>query len=558
VEAVSVSDHGQSGTVDRVEARTVTVLFGTETGNSSEIANAIVRDVNRIGLDASAHDMAGFDVAALEGAEDVLVVVSTFGEGDPPQPAWRFFETIEGDGAPVLEGVRYSVCALGDSSYEFYCEAGKRLDRRFEALGAKRLLARVDCDIDYEENSALWSAGVLERLSESASTLVLPSAAESDDRIDDRHTDRHHTAPVTIIRNDLLTGAGSSKRTRHLELSLADTGLVYQPGDALGIVARNSPDVVDALLQALDLRGDDRVERGGAQVSLQTAFEGLVEITTATPRLLNFWAIASGSGALQDLTAPNRGRERTAFLHAHHVVDLVRLFPAKSPDPQAVVDALRALQPRLYSIASSLTAVPDEVHLTVATVDYELHGERRWGVTSGQLANDAPPGTGLEVYVHESPHFRLPADDVPIIMVGAGTGVAPYRGFLQERQTRGASGGAMLFFGERNAATDYLYRDDWDAFRRQGILSEMEVAFSRDGAAKVYVQHRMSERSAEIFAWLEKGAHVYVCGDAIQMAPDVHAMLVNIASRGLGRGAEAGEEYVHRLTAEHRYHRDVY
>jgi sulfite reductase (NADPH) flavoprotein alpha-component len=236
----------------------------------------------------------------------------------------------------------------------------------------------------------------------------------------------------------------------------------------------------------------------------------------------------------------------------------VRKYSVAKPDAQAFANALRSLQPRLYSIASSLSAVPEKVHLTVATVDYQLHGERRWGVTSGYLTNHAPVGMQLQVYVHENPHFRLPADDVPIIMVGAGTGIAPYRGFLQERHARGATGRALLFFGERNAATDFLYRDDWDFFLGSGTLTEIEAAFSRDGAGKVYVQHRLRERAADLFSWLEDGAHFYVCGDALHMAPDVHEALVDVVEQGQGRGRGAAKDYVQRLTADHRYHRDVY
>jgi sulfite reductase (NADPH) flavoprotein alpha-component len=361
-----------------------------------------------------------------------------------------------------------------------------------------------------------------------------------------------------VLETIAIVGRGSSKETRHLELDIAGSGLSYEPGDALGIAAANEPAVVTELLDALALSADTAVAVKGQPTSLAQALERSFEITLATPRFLDQWAKLSGAGELAELRGDERSAERLAFLHNHHVIDIVRRFPVTGLAAEDLLAGLRPLQPRLYSIASSLAAVPDEVHLTLSPVRYELHGTRRNGVASAHLADRVGQGGILPVHVQSNPHFRLPADDVPIIMIGAGTGVAPYRGFMQEREVRGASGRSWLFFGERNFRSDFLYQAEWQEHLKSGLLTRMDVAFSRDSAAKAYVQHRMLERAAHLYAWLEEGAHVYVCGDAANMAPDVHAALVSVVE-GQGRiSREAAEDYVRSLAADHRYQRDVY
>lgn len=540
--------------------RRLAVLYGTETGNCLEIARALVQAAGRFGMDVPLHDMSDYDPRNLGDEEDVLIIVSTFGEGDPPQPATNFFKFLEGEAAPRLDMLRYSVLALGDSAYEFFCGAGRRLDERFEELGAIRLLPRVDCDIDYEEPSAEWSEAVLEQLREGR----VPAQDVADV---EEYTaapicpglDKRHPLPATILRNIPLVKEGSSKDTRHIELSVADSGLTYEPGDALGMIASNDRAVVEALIAALGFSGDAMVEVNGQPMPLVAALERHLEITTATPRFLTYWAGRSDAAPLGDMLAEGCSSARADFLHAHHIVDIIRKYPARQKvDVADFVAALRPLQPRLYSISSSVAATPGEVHLTVAPVSYSLHGQMRRGVATGQLAHRCPPGTELSVYIHANEHFRLPADDVPIIMIGAGTGIAPYRGFLQERRARGASGRNYLFFGERSRRTDFLYEAEWVDFLIDGVLTHMETAFSRDGEKKVYVQHRMLEKATEIYDWLQEGAHVYVCGDAQHLAPDVHEALIQIVALKQNAGREAAVAYIDALLDEHRYHRDVY
>jgi sulfite reductase (NADPH) flavoprotein alpha-component len=507
--------------------------------------------------------MSDYKVRQLAQERDLLVIVSTYGEGDPPQPATGFFEFIEGRKAPKLEGVRFAVLALGDSTYEYYCQAGKQLDERLEELGAQRLAARVDCDVDYEELAEGWIAAVVDQLASEAlaapaPVLVAPGVSVAGPSA----YDKRNPFPAPIIENIAIVGRGSSKETRHIEFSIAGSGLVYEPGDALGIGAHNDPVVVASLLDALAIAPETEFELKGRTHSIGDALTHRFEITAATPRFLDYWAMLSEAAALKQLQQEDRAGERSVFLRTHHIIDIVRRFPVADVMAQGLVSALRPLQPRLYSLASSLSAAPDEAHLTVAPVRYDLHGTARSGVASSLLADRAEGDIVLPVYIQSNPHFRLPGDDAPILMIGAGTGVAPYRAFLQEREARGAGGKSWLFFGERNFRTDFLYQAEWQGWLKDGTLDRMDVAFSRDRPAnetgKIYVQHRMKERAREIFGWLEEGAHVYVCGDAANLAPDVHQALIDIVASEAHTGREAAEDYVRSLQADHRYQRDVY
>jgi sulfite reductase (NADPH) flavoprotein alpha-component len=538
-------------------ARTLTILYGSETGNCTALAANLAAAARALGLAATVADMANYKTRRLKDEQDLLIVTSTYGEGDPPQPAVTFFEFVEGRKAPQLTDVRFAVLALGDSTYERYCEAGKRLDRRFEELGATRLLPRVDCDIDYDEPAAAWIAAVLAPLAQDQAMgtakprATAPVAATLG-------FDKRNPFPARIVENLVLTGRGSTKETRHVEFSLAESGLVFEPGDALGVEARNAPGVVDAILDAAGAAGDAPVSVKARQTTLRQALGTDLEITTLTPRFLEHWEKLSGAGELKTLLRDDSTQERAAFLRGHHVIDVLRAFPVPGLDAQTIIAGLRPLQPRLYSIASSLAAAPDEAHLTVATVRYALHGEPRAGVVSGYLADHGAPGETLAVYVQANPHFRLPGDDVPVVMIGAGTGVAPYRAFMQEREARGAAGRSWLFFGERNFRSDFLYQVEWQALLKDGLLTRMDVAFSRDGVQKDYVQHRMLERGGELFAWLEEGAHLYVCGDAAHLAPDVHETLIGIVQAHGGLDREGADAYVRDLQRDHRYQRDVY
>jgi sulfite reductase (NADPH) flavoprotein alpha-component len=543
-------------------SRTLTILYGTETGNSSELAEQIASRAGEVGLQARTADMASYKSRGLKDEQDLLLVTSTHGEGDPPEPAVDFFEFIQGRKAPKLAGTRYAVLGLGDSTYEFFCGASKTLDARLEELGAERLHARIDCDVDYEEPASDWIEEVLGRLAEKQSepgsaAPIAPPAASATAQIP-RH-DKRNPFEAEVLDNLVLTGRGSSKETRHIELSLEGSGLSYEPGDALGIVPRNDPRVAEQLLMAAGLDGSAVIATKVGEVPLSQALESRFEICALTPGFIGHWAEIAGADALRGLVAPEKRSELAAFMRENHVIDVVRDYPAEGISATDLTAGLRRLQPRLYSIASSSSAAPDEVHLTVSAVRYQLRDEPRAGVASGLLAERLRDEDRLRVYVQSNPHFRLPeADDTPIIMIGAGTGIAPFRAFLQEREIRGNGGRSWLFFGERNFRTDFLYQTEWQGFLKDEVLTRMDVAFSRDQAEKVYVHHRLRERGRDLFAWLEEGAHVYVCGDANTLAPDVHGALTDIVAEASGLGGERAAEYVRDLQRAGRYQRDVY
>ena len=550
---------GEIAPVVAAQGRTLTILYGTETGNSRDLAKTLAAAATAQGLAPKVSDLSDYKVRQLKDEQDVLFIVSTYGEGDPPQPSVGFFEFLEGPRAPKLDGVRFSVLALGDSTYEKYCEAGKRVDSRLEELGATRLSPRIDCDIDYDDPAAGWSEVVVQLLAadQAASSPQKVAAAPRADSTSSAH-DKRNPFNATVLENIQIVGRHSTKETRHVEFDLGGSGLTYQPGDSLGFVANNDARVVEELLEATGLSGDALVAVKSASVPLAQALAEKFEIKIGSPRFIEQWAKLSGAKSLEALTGPDMAAERVKFLYDHHIIDIVRQFPVKGVDAAGLLAGLRPLQPRLYSLASSQALVGDEAHLTVAPVRYDLHGTGRGGVASTQIADRLDMGSTIPVYIQENPHFRLPDDDVPIIMVGPGTGVAPFRAFLQEREARAAAGRSWLFFGERNFRSDFLYQTEWQQWLEDGVLSELDVAFSRDAGQKSYVQHRMHERSRDLFAWLEEGAHFYVCGDEKATAKDVHEALLQIIEREGDLTRDGAEEYVRVLSSEHRYQRDVY
>lgn len=559
-EIAELAPPSQAGVAGAAATRLLTVLFASETGNSKTLAKALVDKAAAQGIQARLADMAEYKTRGLKDEQDLLVITSTHGEGDAPQTAVGFFEFLESRKAPKLPQLRFAVLALGDSTYEKYCEAGKRVDRRLEELGAQRLADRVDCDVDYEDAADAWISTVIADLAPAAQAPVsAPVAATALSGAPSLAAfDKKHPFQAAVIDNIVLTGRGSTKETRHIELSLADSGLTYQPGDALGVVPRNDPLLVDAILEKLSLSADAPVTVKQGTISLGEALSGTFEITALTPRFLDLWAEITGSDELQALRAPDQKEARAAFQHNHHILDVVGRFPAPGIDAAKFVAGLRPLQPRLYSIASSLAAAPDEAHLTVSTVRYTLHDLPRTGVASGYLAARTEADATVPVYIQSNDHFHLPDDDVPILMIGAGTGVAPYRAFMQEREARGASGRSWLFFGERNFRSDFLYQVEWQELIKNGVLSRLDLAFSRDAAPKTYVQDRLRRQGRDVYAWLEEGAYVYVCGDSAHMAPDVHAALTEIVAEHGGLDRDEAGAYLSALQRDRRYRLDVY
>lgn len=536
----------------------VTVLFGSQTGNAEKLANALYARLQQSGIAARLEDMASYKGAQLKRDSSLLVIVSTYGEGDPPDNARPFYEFLHGKKAPGLEGLQFSVLALGDTSYEYFCHTGREFDSRLEELGATRIFPRADCDVDYEEAAESWMEGVLGALAEGGSSRAGVAAAAAIEQ--SVAYSKKHPFPASVLENIRLTGRGSTKDVRHIELSIEDSGLRYEPGDALGVMPSNWPERVAALMESTGLAPNATVPGAdGVETTLEGALLHHYEITTLTRPFLEKYAELSGSHELTELLKEeNRSRLRD-FLDGREIIDVVRRYPVPGISADRFVAMLRKLPPRLYSIASSPNANPDEVHLTVGVVRYESHGMERQGVASTFLADRVAEDGRVPVYVDSNPNFRLPEDpDVPIVMVGPGTGVAPFRAFLAEREASGAKGRNWLFFGDRNFHTDFLYQREWLAHRKNGLLSRIDVAFSRDEGGKAYVQHRMLEQGRALYAWLEEGAHFYVCGDAQRMAADVHEALLSVVAKEGGCDRERAEDYVRNLQASKRYQRDVY
>lgn len=550
-----------SGTA-KIPARSkeVTILYGSQTGNAQALAKKAGKTLEENGYQVTVSSMSDFKTNNLKKVENLLILVSTHGEGDPPDNALSFHEYLHGRRAPQLEGLHYSVLSLGDSSYEFFCQTGKEFDSRLEELGGTRLSPRVDCDLDYDEPAAEWLEGILNRLN-AAEGISAKGEAATTLQVTETVYSRTNPYRAEVLENINLNGRGSNKETRHLELSLEGSGLAYEPGDSLGIYPENDPVLVGMLLDVLPWDPEVRVtvNKQGETLSLKEAFTSHYEITVLTKPLLEKAAQLTTSEGLRDLVTSESNEKLNSYLYGRYLLDLVQDFGAWGSSAQEFVSILRKIPARLYSIASSLAANPDEVHLTIGAVRYEAHERERKGVCSTYCAERVKPGDSIAVYIQQNDNFKLPEDPAtPIIMVGPGTGAAPFRAFMQEREETGAQGKSWLFFGDQHFVTDFLYQTEWQKWLKEGVLTKMDVAFSRDRAEKVYVQHRMLENSVELFKWLEEGAAVYICGDEKNMAHDVHKTLVKIIETEGSMTLEQAEAYLADMQQQKRYQRDVY
>lgn len=531
----------------------LTILYASESGNSEALATKAKKAAQKHGLDAKVFDMADADLALLAKAKNIVVIAATWGEGDPPARAIDFYQALMSDAAPRLDGVRFAVLALGDTAYTQFCAVGKAIDVRLEELGAVRAFDRVDLDLDYSKKAAEWTEGALAKLAPedtpSSGTVVHvdfggagPQADEDDEP---KYTAEHPLeAEISALVN--LNGTGSTRETWHAELAFDDPAFSYQPGDAVGLLPENDPGLVDELLHTVGL---------GSDAALLLKLQKSHDVTTLSRSFVENYAKLTGRA---DVKALLEGEAYPKFASDRQLIDLFLAFPEKLT-PEQLTGLLRPLPGRLYSVASSLKAHPGEAHLLVGAVRWESHGRIRKGVSSTFLGERRKVGQTGRIYVKPNRHYRLPPDGhTPIIMIGAGTGVAPYRAFVEERIADGAKGKSWLFFGERNFTNDFLYQLEWQDYLASGDLARIDVAFSRDQPEKIYVQHRLWERRSDINAWLQEGAHVYVCGDEKGMAKDVDATLVKILAEPLKGDEEAGRAKLKELTKAGRYQRDVY
>lgn len=546
-------------------SREVTILFGSQTGNCQRLATGMARKLEEQGMQVTLSAMNKYKTNGLKKVENLLLVVSTHGEGEPPDNARALHEFLNSKRAPQFDNLFFSVLALGDTSYEFFCQTGKDFDQRLEELGGKRLSPRVDCDLDYDEPVAQWSAQVIsalnERLSGGSSAAAAVQAPAMESSAVQSAYSRTNPFKAEVLENLNLNGRGSDRETRHLELSLEGSDLQYEPGDSLGIYPENHPELVDAIIRELNFNPEEivPVNKNNEQGSLRDALLKHYEITALTKPLLTQAAELTDNAGLHELLAPGSEQALKEYASGRDLLDLVQDFGPWQADASRFVTILRKLPARLYSIASSFKANEGEVHLTIRAVRYEAHGRDRYGVCSIHCADRVQPGDSLPIYIQQNPNFKLPSNsDAPIIMIGPGTGVAPFRSFLEEREELGAEGKSWLFYGDRHFVTDFLYQTDWQRMLKDGVLTKLDVAFSRDTEEKVYVQQRVLENSKELYAWLQEGAHVYICGDEKHMAHDVHSALLTVIQQEGSLSAEEAAAYLDDMQEQQRYQRDVY
>jgi len=537
---------------------TTHILFGSESGNAEGLAREAQSILKKRGFTPVVKDLADCSPQDLTGMKHTLLITSTWGDGEPPDAAVPFHEAIMGAEAPRLEQLRFSVCALGDTSYEKFCQTGKDFDLRLEQLGGHRLVDRKDCDVDFDEPFQEWMESVCAVLMEESDQAPVAMATPEWPATPAVAYGKKNPFPAPLKERILLSGRGSNKETLHLEFSLEGSGLSYQPGDSLAIHPQNDPQVVDAILEVTGWNGDDPLPlKNREALPLRQALLTHFDITSLTKKFISDYHDLVESSKLAALLQDKEKLQ--TYLWGRQIIDLLEQFPARGLSPEQVTGLFRKCPPRLYSIASSLKTFPDEVHLTVAVVRYETHGRQRQGVASSYLADRIHPGDPVPAFITPNKHFKLPEQsDRPIIMVGPGTGIAPFRAFLQERQAVGAKGKNWLFFGDQKYSYDFLYQTEWQEYLGSGLLTRLDLAFSRDQKKKIYVQHRMLEKARDLWSWLEDGAVFYVCGDASRMAHDVHEALIQIAESQGGMRRESAEEYVATLQKDKRYLRDVY
>jgi sulfite reductase (NADPH) flavoprotein alpha-component len=523
-------------------AEPLTILYATESGNAERIASDMAKSARKLGFKPALMDMADLDVAKLARMRRLVVIASTWGEGEPPARAAHAYAELMLDSAPRLDGLEYSVLALGDSAYVEFCATGKAIDGRLAGLGAKCVVERVDCDVDFAEPAARWIEGTLHALAppaQSRGTVIAVDFAV-----------RQTSAPeLGVVEAEItekinLNSSRSAKETIHLELALP-AGFAHQPGDSLDVFSQNDPAYVDELLQVTGLAGDPAV---------RDRLMAMRDVTTLSLKTLQSFVAATNQPGAKALLESGRA---ASWIAGRQLIDLLYAFPA-ALSAEAIEKLTRPLMPRAYSIASSQREFPDEAHLLVGAVRYESHDRRRVGVASSYLADRLTRGDRVRIKLRPNRHFALPAPDKDIIMVGPGTGIAPFRAFVQERRAAAATGRSWLFFGERRFTYDFLYQLEWQAALEEGALSRIDLAFSRDTPEKIYVQHRMWERRRDLVDWLDGGAYLYVCGDASRMAKDVRATLLRALADVKGLAPEAADAELRTLEKGRRYLQDVY
>ncbi|HHT4022004.1 TPA: NADPH-dependent assimilatory sulfite reductase flavoprotein subunit [Klebsiella aerogenes] len=547
-----------SAPAQAVEAPAITLISASQTGNARRVAEALRDDLQAAQLNVKLVNAGDYKFKQIAGEKLLVVVTSTQGEGEPPEEAVALHKFLFSKKAPKLDGTAFAVFGLGDTSYEFFCQSGKDFDNKLAELGGERLLDRVDADVEYQAAAAEWRARVVDVLKARAPTAA-PAQLATSGAVNEIHTSPYtKEAPLTatLAVNQKITGRDSEKDVRHIEIDLGDSGLRYQPGDALGVWYQNDPALVKELVELLWLKGDEPVTVEGKTLPLAQALEWHFELTVNTANIVENYATLTRSETLLPLVGDKAQLQHYAATTP--IVDMVRFSPAQL-DAEALIGLLRPLTPRLYSIASSQAEAENEVHVTVGVVRYDIEGRARAGGASSFLADRVEEDGEVRIFIEHNDNFRLPANpQTPVIMIGPGTGIAPFRAFMQQRAAEGAEGKNWLFFGNPHFTEDFLYQVEWQSYVKEGVLSRIDLAWSRDQQQKIYVQDKLREQGAEVWRWINDGAHIYVCGDANRMAKDVEQALLEVIAEYGAMDAEAADEFLSELRVERRYQRDVY
>ena len=559
--AANLPSGSAQSNVAQPKARDITVLYGSETGNAQGVAEMFGERLQGLGHTVEVKGMDEIKPRNIKKVEDLFIVTATHGEGDPPDNAIELHEFLHGRKAPKLEGVRFSVLALGDQSYDHFCQTGKDFDAKLEELGAERLYERIDCDVDYDEDAEKWIAKVIDALNEETGSTAQAEEVVSE-TIQSEKQQKHSKANpfyAEVLENINLNGRGSAKETRHIELLLEDFNEEYEPGDCLVVLPENDPELVKQLIETLewDPEQDIVINEDEDKMTLQDALTRHFEITRLTKPLVQKAATLFNNDELAKKEADSDWIK--SYIDGRDLIDLIQDFKPDGLKPDDLYGMLRKLPPREYSIASSYQAAPDEVHITVGAARYQAHGRDRSGVCSIQLAERIEPGDTVPIYLKHNPNFKFPKDEeTPVIMIGPGTGVAPFRSYMQEREELELEGNTWLFFGNQHFRTDFLYQTEWQSWLEDGYLERMDVAFSRDTDDKVYVQHKIKENAKLFNEWLERGASIYVCGDEKYMAKDVHEAIKQVISQERQISEDDAEEFLKQLKRDKKYQRDIY
>ena len=546
-----------AGSVNQADARLINILYGSQTGNAESVANDAATVAKAHGLKPLVKSMDEIEIDALAVMEYLLIITSTYGEGEMPDNAQLLWDAVRAESAPRLEHTKFSVLALGDTAYDMFCKAGIDWDNRLAELGATRVLERTDCDVSFEEPAESWISEVIPHMAEGASAAAIVDTVSG--HAEKPQYTRKNPFPAKMLANRLITAASSSKETRHYEISITGSGLNYEAGDALCVIPANCPELVADIIKAIGCKGDEIEPVNGEDMSLHEALRTHFEIKLPSKELVEEIAIRSGDQELNGIIESGDKEKLADYLWGRDTLDLLLQFPNCEFAAAELIALLKPLQHRAYSISSSGKMHPDTVHLTVASVRYESHNRQHKGVCSTFLADLVDDETEVRCFFTPNKVFRVPEDNsLPMIMVGPGTGIAPFRAFLQEREYRKAPGKNWLFFGDRNAATDFIYREELEAMQESSLLTRLDLAFSRDQEAKIYVQDKMLENGAELFAWLEQGGYFFVCGDAYRMAKDVDKALHDVIAEHGKLSEQQAIDYVNQLKKDKRYVRDVY